>query len=79
MRERHRLAIVSVLMLVALFFGAQDLIAQTPPPPALPSMPDQAPIDGGLGLLAAGGAAYAWKKLKNRESGIRNQEDGGEA
>ena len=67
MRERHRLAIVSVLMLAALFIGAHDLIAQ-PPPPTLPGMPDQAPIDGGLGLLAAGGAAYAWKKLR----GTRN-------
>ena len=32
--------------------------------PGLPSTPDQAPIDGGLGLLAAAGGAYAWKKLK---------------
>ena len=32
--------------------------------PGLPSTPDQAPIDGGLGLLAAAGSAYAWKKLK---------------
>ena len=51
------------LALVALFFGASDLIAQ-PPPPTLPGMPDQAPIDGGLGLLAAAGGAYAWKKLR---------------
>jgi len=37
--------------------------------PGLPSPPSQAPIDGGLGLLAAAGGAYAWKKLKtkNRE------------
>ncbi len=34
--------------------------------PGLPSTPDQAPIDGGLGLLAAAGGAYAWKKLKNK-------------
>tara|TARA_R110002096_G_scaffold278213_2_gene472230 strand:- start:3257 stop:3439 length:183 start_codon:yes stop_codon:yes gene_type:complete len=32
----------------------------------LPSAPDQAPIDGGLGLLAAAGGAYAWKKLRIR-------------
>jgi len=43
-----------------------DLIAQ-PPPPALPSMPDQAPIDGGLGLLAASGAAYALRKLRKKQ------------
>lgn len=34
--------------------------------PGLPGDPAQAPIDGGLGLLAAAGGAYAYKKLKNR-------------
>lgn len=55
----------SVFVLVILFVAAPycaDLIAQ---PPGLPTAPDQAPIDGGLGLLAAGGAAYAWKKLRS--------------
>ena len=28
--------------------------------------PTQAPIDGGLGLLAAAGGAYAIKKLRDR-------------
>jgi len=37
-------------------------------PPGLPSTPDQAPIDGGLGLLAAAGGAYAWKKLRKINS-----------
>lgn len=32
--------------------------------PMLPTAPSQAPIDGGLGLLAAAGGAYAYKKLK---------------
>ena len=59
------LATVCVL-LVIVTFGAADLIAQ-PPPPSLPGMPDQAPIDGGLGLLAAGGAAYAWRKLRKKD------------
>ncbi len=36
--------------------------------PGLPSAPDQAPIDGGLGLLAAAGGAYAWKKLKDKKA-----------
>lgn len=66
---------VAGLLLVALFFGAHDLIA-TPPPPTLPGMPDQAPIDGGLGLLAAAGGAYAFKKLK-AGSKKRNAEDDG--
>lgn len=36
--------------------------------PGLPSAPSQAPIDGGLGLLAAAGGAYAWKKLRDQSS-----------
>lgn len=32
--------------------------------PGLPGDPAQAPIDGGLGLLAAAGGAYAVKKLR---------------
>ncbi|MEQ8577857.1 MAG: hypothetical protein RIC57_10390 [Balneola sp.] len=39
-------------------------------PPGLPGDPAQAPIDGGLGLLAAAGGAYAYKKLKDK-----NKED----
>ncbi len=35
--------------------------------PGLPAPPSQAPIDGGLGLLAAAGGAYAYKKLKGRK------------
>ena len=35
--------------------------------PNLPIAPSQAPIDGGLGLLAAAGGAYAYKKLKTRK------------
>ena len=34
--------------------------------PGLPSAPSQAPIDGGLGLLAAAGGAYAIKKLRDK-------------
>ena len=37
-------------------------------PPGLPATPDQAPIEGGLGLLAAAGGAYAWKKLKEKNN-----------
>lgn len=55
-----------VLFVVA--FGVPELLAQTPPPPALPGMPDQAPIDGGLSILAAAGGAYAWRKLRNKRS-----------
>ncbi len=63
---------MSRLLKVALLMGALHLgtgaVSAQPPPPALPTLPDQAPIDGGLGLLAAGGAAYAWRKLRARKS-----------
>jgi hypothetical protein len=36
--------------------------------PGLPTVPSQAPIDGGLGLLAAAGGTYAWKKLRDRKN-----------
>lgn len=50
---------LSISILLALLFTG-ELIAQ----PGLPSTPSQAPIDGGLGLLAALGGMYAIKKLK---------------
>ena len=54
------LSFTAILLFVTEFVMAQ--------PPGLPSTPDQAPIDGGLTLLAAAGGAYAWKKLKGRNS-----------
>lgn len=36
-------------------------------PPGLPGDPSQAPIDGGLSLLAIAGGAYAYKKLRNNK------------
>lgn len=35
--------------------------------PGLPNTPEQTPIDGGLGILAAAGGAYALKKLRDRK------------
>lgn len=55
----------SILLSAALLIAVGTVNAQ-PPPPVLPSTPDQAPIDGGLGLLAAAGAGYAWRKLRKR-------------
>lgn len=60
--------IVVLLILItalALFFVPELAWSQAPPPP--PSKPDQAPIDGGLGLFAAAGGAYAIKKLRDRK------------
>lgn len=36
--------------------------------PGLPSAPTQAPIDGGLSLLAAAGGVYAIKKLRKSQN-----------
>ena len=33
-----------------------------------PGAPPATPIDGGLGLLLAGGAAYGWKKIRDSRS-----------
>ena len=54
--------------LMTIMIAAMEVVMSQP---SLPSNPPQAPIDGGLGLLAAAGGAYAYKKLK----GKKNQED----
>ena len=66
MRIKSILLFASAIALM-LFAGIPDAIAQTPPPPALPGMPDQAPLVG-ISLLAAAGGAYAWLKLRNRDN-----------
>jgi hypothetical protein len=38
--------------------------------PGLPGAPSQAPIDGGLSLLAAAGGGYAIKKLRDRNKEV---------
>lgn len=35
--------------------------------PSLPGGPSQAPIDGGLSLVAAAGGAYAFKKMRKKK------------
>jgi len=61
-----KLSIVLLILLViaAAVLFLPDLASAQPPPP--PSKPTQTPIDGGLGLLAAAGGAYAVKKLRDR-------------
>jgi hypothetical protein len=54
------LALTIVLILSALVMGQPGL-------PGGADGPAQAPIDGGLGLLAAAGGTYAWKKLRDRK------------
>ncbi len=60
----------AIMMFSIIELNAQGL----PGPPGFPGDPAAAPIDGGLGLLAAAGGAYAYKKLrnKNKEDDSRN-------
>jgi len=46
--------------------------------PSFPSTPDPAPIDGGLGLLAAAGGAYAYKRLTASKSDFNGTRDADE-
>ena len=57
--------IVIFIVAIAVLFVLPELASAQPPPP--PSKPTQAPIDGGLGILAAAGGAYAIKKLRDRK------------
>jgi len=54
--------VLFIAMVTCLTIGTYDVMSQ----PAFPTNPNQAPIDGGLGLLAAAGGAYAYKKLRKR-------------
>lgn len=53
---------IFLITLIIIFLASSFISAQ----PGLPTDPSQAPIDGGLGLLAAAGGAYAWKKLRKK-------------
>ena len=58
--------------LMTIMIAAMEVVMSQP---SLPSNPPQAPIDGGLGLLAAAGGAYAYKKLKDRKNQDENLEE----
>lgn len=50
------------MVLILLFFVPLVVLGQ----PGLPDGPEQTPIDGGLGILAAAGGIYAIKKLRDK-------------
>lgn len=54
----------TAILFLFLQFSTLHVYAQ---PPGLPEPPDQSPIDGGLGVLAALGGAYAVKKLRDKK------------
>jgi hypothetical protein len=51
------ITLIIILMATPVVFGQLPGLPGDEPPP-------QTPIDGGLGLLAAAGGAYAYKKLR---------------
>lgn len=55
---------IILLLILAIIAVATTMICAQPLPPS----PSQAPIDGGLGLLAVAGGAYAIKKIKNKKA-----------
>lgn len=55
---------VLALSIVLAGLGTGTVLAQGPLPP--PPPPTQVPIDGGVLLLAAAGAAYGAKKVYNK-------------
>lgn len=59
-----KLTLFLLAFAIILLIGSTIVFAQ---PPGLPAIPSQAPIDGGLGLLAAAGGGYALKKLRDKK------------
>jgi len=62
--KKLSIILFTLLLSTAVVFVLPELASAQPPPP--PGKPTQTPIDGGLGLLAAAGGAYAVKKLRDR-------------
>lgn len=65
--KKALLAIVLGFTLLVLPILVKDASAQPPPPP-----PQDIPIDGGLFLLIAAGAAYGARKLYKQQKEERN-------
>lgn len=54
---------LSLMTSLVLTIFPEQIMAQ----PGLPEAPEQTPIDGGLGILAALGGAYAIKKIREKD------------
>lgn len=63
--KRSFLFILLSLTAAIIFFPAKSFCQQPPPPPPPPV---DTPIDGGLTLLLAAGAAYGISKVKGKKN-----------
>ena len=63
--KKFIIAFILFTFIAGIILILPDLANAQPPPP--PDKPDQAPIDGGFGLLAAAGGAYAIKKIRDKK------------
>ena len=61
-KKKKPLQFLLTIALVFTVFLGYATIAQQPPQPLSPQGPPQAPIDGGVLLLAAAGIAYGIRK-----------------
>lgn len=68
MNKKSFLLTTILFSLLMIILCAAELHAQ----PAFPDAPNQTPIDGGLGLLAAAGGAYAIKKLREKRRNVES-------
>lgn len=66
MKPMNAVMILSLAVLAVLVMVDPGFAQSSPPLPAMPPPPAAAPIDGGLGLLAAAGAGYAYRKLRKK-------------
>lgn len=67
MKKMIQISSIIALAVLTLVFVAGEVWAQVPP--GMPAAPQQAPIDGGLGVLALAGGAYALKKIRENKKG----------
>lgn len=67
-------ALIYITLTLALLLFISTILLGQPGFPGGGVDPVEAPIDGGLGLLAAAGGAYAYKKLRDRKKESEEKE-----
>ena len=69
---------ITFIFMITILTVNSLMIVEVNAQPSFPSTPDPAPIDGGLGLLAAAGGAYAYKRLTASKSDFNGTRDADE-